>query len=186
MNLQNTIPVNRVRAKGRRYAYVRGTKIALVSGFAGSETDFESAVSDAVTKHSERIAGAISGWRTDAARAIHKVTKARATRRGLAYYLSEAGIAAMLSLADDRCSLTGLPFEYGSEKKSAKWLRRPMAPSLDRIDNELGYEPQNLRLVCVCVNVAINEWGLETFESMCRAFVSFKPITFAKQLLPKG
>jgi hypothetical protein len=163
--------VKRVRARGRRYAYIRGTDIPLVRGFDGTDSDFEPAIVDAAQAHVDRVTSAIDGWRMDAARDIHKVTKARASRRGLAYTLTAEGIADTLSTLGDRCELTGLPFDC-EKKIGSEWMRRPMAPSLDRKDNQSGYEPWNLRIVCTCVNIAINEWGLANFEQVCRAFVT--------------
>ena len=111
------------------------------------------------------------GWRTDAARLLHKFTKSRATRRGRPYTLSVETIARMLFDAGDRCEVTGLKLDYRSNT-NPHWKSRPMAPSLDRISNLGGYEASNLRIVCACVNVAINEWGLDNFQNICRAFVS--------------
>jgi hypothetical protein len=164
-------PVKRVRARGRRYDYIRGTDISLVSGFVGTDVEFEAAIAEAAQAHIKPIRSPVDRWRMDAARDIHKVTKARASRRGLAYVLTAEGIADTLSALGDRCELTGLPIDY-EKKADSEWMRRPMAPSLDREDNRSGYEPWNLRIVCTCVNIAINEWGVDNFEQVCRAFVA--------------
>ncbi|RZN21959.1 hypothetical protein CWO90_32610 [Bradyrhizobium sp. Leo121] len=166
------IPVNKVRARGRRYAYIRGTDIPLVRGFVGSDNEFDSAIRAAIESHIHLANAKMDGWRMDAAKTLHRVTIARARHRGRPYTLSAATIADMLRDATDRCQVTGLPFDYRDKAVDSKWMRRPMAPSLDRLDNEGGYETGNTRLVCVCVNVAINEWGLANFDEVCRAYVA--------------
>ena len=45
----------------------------------------------------------------------------------------------------------------------------PFGPSLDRIVPELGYIPSNVRVVCLMVNLGINEWCLENFMTLVNA-----------------
>lgn len=166
----------KVTSRGKRYVYLRGTNIALVRGFLGTENELDGllageTISQAIEDHRRCGSASLAGWRTDAAKMLHRTTKNRANGRERLYGLSVEAITDMLRDAHDRCQVTGLRFDYGP-KTEAAWLRRPMAPSLDRISNKGGYEPVNVRVVCVCVNVAINEWGLANFEKMCRAFVS--------------
>jgi len=55
-----------------------------------------------------------------------------------------------------RCAVTGAKFDLTVDEKSG---RRPMAPSIDRIDSSLGYTEDNVRLVCQITNLALNNWG---------------------------
>ena len=55
-----------------------------------------------------------------------------------------------------RCELTGIEFEFEHHGSN---LRRPFAPSIDRLENSKGYEISNVRVVCAAVNVAMNQWG---------------------------
>lgn len=103
------------------------------------------------------------------AKMLHKRTERRARSYERNYSLSVESINAKLVEVEDRCELTGIRFDY--EPKETDAFRRPEAPSLDRIDNKGGYDAGNVRIVCVCVNIAINEWGLKNFERMCRAYV---------------
>lgn len=133
-----------VRSKGKIYTYPRSANIPPRSG--------------------------LDGWRMDAARRIHKTTSGRASHKGRTYVLSTTAIVEMLKNAKDRCQVTGMKFDY-LPRTNRDWRTNPLAASLDRINNKGGYEPGNIRLVCACVNYAINEFGLELFEKMCLAFV---------------
>lgn len=170
----NAISLKKVTSRGKRYVYLRGTGIALVRGFEGTEVELDTLlaspqISREIEAHTTANA-TMFGWRLDAAKTLHKITMGRAKQKQRTYSLSVATIAGMLSDAGDRCEVTGLKFDYRA-KSDPDWKARPMAPSLDRISNKGGYERHNVRLVCACVNVAINEWGLENFERVCRAFV---------------
>lgn len=170
------ISLKKVTSRGRRYVYLRGTNIALVKGFRGTEAELDGmlngdGVARQIAAHRENVNALTVGRRMDAAKILHKVTRARARSRDRAYSLSVEMIATTLAGTYDRCEITGMRFDYGP-KTEAALQARPMAPSLDRISNKGGYDPVNVRVVCVCVNVAINEWGLANFEKMCRSFVA--------------
>jgi hypothetical protein len=65
------------------------------------------------------------------------------------------------------CSVTGLPL-------STEWDgpdKNPWAPSLDRIDNELGYIEGNVRLVCWAYNLAKGSWPDEVFDKLARSYL---------------
>lgn len=168
-------PLHRTSSRGKRYVYLRGTNIALVRGFEGSDDELNVLLSSpeiiAMIRHrdiSERAT--IAGWRMDTAKALHRGTEKRAKAYERTYSLSIDAINTVLIDADDRCELTGIRFDYGP-KTDTEYRVRPETPSLDRINNKLGYDLNNIRVVCVCVNFAINEWGLKNFERMCRAYV---------------
>lgn len=86
------------------------------------------------------------------AKNLYTQTTARAKKRGDKFELTREQYAAMFS---EECQLTGIPFD--TEKPKGK--KRPFAASIDRIDSARGYSADNCRLVCVAVNVAMNEWG---------------------------
>jgi phage/plasmid-like protein (TIGR03299 family) len=67
-----------------------------------------------------------------------------------------------------RCSLTGLKFDFNPIGKK-EW--NPYAPSLDRIIPKFGYVNGNIRLVLVIVNLALNVFGDEVFDHMCRSYI---------------
>lgn len=54
------------------------------------------------------------------------------------------------------CSVSGIPLDLSSPEKNN---RRPYAPSLDRINPNLGYTLENCRIVCDAVNIGMLHWG---------------------------
>lgn len=84
---------------------------------------------------------------------LYRGAKKQAARRNIPFTLTPEEFAGILS---DRCALTGIRFEIAS---AGRGVRRPFAPSLDRIDSAGPYSAANVRLVCVAVNVALNVWG---------------------------
>lgn len=88
--------------------------------------------------------------------------KKNAKARGLDITLTIDDLKELAELSQGRCMLTGLSFEHGAEdtlKGSNSRRKRVWAPSLDRIDSAAGYVPGNVRLVCMAVNAALQEFG---------------------------
>lgn len=67
-----------------------------------------------------------------------------------------------------KCALTNFPFEF---ENSTQFSANPYAPSVDRIDSTKGYIKGNVRLVCVAINYALNEFGEEILKQMCLAYI---------------
>lgn len=101
-------------------------------------------------------------WLFDLAREARK----RCARRLIEFSLSADDMVEMFSRANGRCEVTGLAFQH---EKNDVSLYRPFAPSLDRIDPRAGYVAANVRLVCVIVNAALNQWGEGPFWTMIEA-----------------
>lgn len=91
--------------------------------------------------------------------------RARAKRAGKAVMSAEE-FAGIVQRADGRCEVSGIAFsdERPSHHRKAMW-----APSIDRVDCRLGYELGNCRLVCVAVNIALNEFGVEVLGRIADA-----------------
>ena len=53
----------------------------------------------------------------------------------------------LLEVQEDRCAITGLPFQFRGTHTDANML-----PSLDRIDSDGHYERGNLQIVCRFIN----------------------------------
>ncbi len=90
--------------------------------------------------------------------------KRGAEARGIKWDLTESDIARVLARANGKCEVTQHPFVI-----TGKVRREPWAPSLDRINSARGYTIDNVRLVCVIVNYALNEFGDSTFFEMIDA-----------------
>lgn len=65
------------------------------------------------------------------------------------------------------CEVSGIRFSL--ERDGGR--KRRWAPSIDRIDNTRGYTRDNCRLVCVAVNLALNEFGEEALTLIARGVV---------------
>ncbi len=90
----------------------------------------------------------------------------RAKQKGLAFELDLPYVITLLEKQGYCCCLTGLQFQY---QNISGYHRNPYAPSIDRIDSRQGYTKGNVRIVCVSVNIALNEWGLEVFDTIVRS-----------------
>lgn len=75
--------------------------------------------------------------------------KTRAKKKGFAFSLTNQDIEDMMVKGDMKCSLTGLSMNLES---SGRKKANAFKCSLDRIDSNLGYTLDNVRLVCWAVN----------------------------------
>lgn len=69
---------------------------------------------------------------------------------------------------NNKCALTHIEFDLNLYKNKQE---NPFRPSMDRIDSSKGYTKDNIRLVCVAVNFALNEFGEETFKQICKSYL---------------
>lgn len=97
--------------------------------------------------------------------------KGRAKARGLEVSITLADIHAMLERQGHRCAVTGLAFDMGKIDGAD---RRPFTPSLDRLNNQLGYSVGNCRVVCTMVNYAMGQWGEAALYRIAQAMVAKK------------
>lgn len=71
--------------------------------------------------------------------------------------------------SEGRCEVSGIEFDLDA---AIERVKKPFAPSLDRIDSARGYEPGNIRLVCMIVNFAMSSWGEEPLMQLAEALRS--------------
>lgn len=90
-----------------------------------------------------------------------------ATARKIAWSLSTEEFAGIVKAAGGRCTVTGMKF---LNTKPAEGRRRPWMPSLDRIDNGVGYTRDNVRLVSVAVNIGRSDFGDDVWRQVMRGF----------------
>lgn len=86
--------------------------------------------------------------------------------RNLKYTLTEADLERLIERAGGKCEVTRIPFNYQRTGQN----RRPWAPSIDRIDSQRGYTPDNVRLVCFAVNIALSDMGDSVLEAICHSY----------------
>lgn len=73
--------------------------------------------------------------------------KVKAKELRMTDYELEKLLRHLLDVQEERCAITGLPFEYNGAHSDPNML-----PSLDRIDSDGHYEKGNLQLVCRFIN----------------------------------
>lgn len=67
-----------------------------------------------------------------------------------------------------RCELTGWRINYEPRKRGGAGMN-PYAPSFDRIDNSIGYTPDNIRVVCAFVNMMMQSYSDEDMTPVIEA-----------------
>jgi hypothetical protein len=103
--------------------------------------------------------------------AVYSARK-RAKDRGFTCELGEDEALALWRRCKGRCELTGIPFELG---RPDGCIRRPFAPSIDRVDASKPYTKDNTRVVCTSVNLAMNQWGDGVLYRIARG-LSMNPV----------
>lgn len=90
----------------------------------------------------------------------------RAKKKNLEFTLTKKELNQIIERSNNRCEVTGIPFDFDFNPSVKKGAKRPFIPSLDRIDSSLGYSFENCRLVVYCVNASLLTWGEEVFTRM--------------------
>lgn len=100
--------------------------------------------------------------------------KNRTKKKGWQFDITTEFIRELYSKQNGKCAVTKIPFTFNPIKHRSHRGRHkdPFSPSIDRIDSSRGYTKDNIRLVCVIVNLALNEFGDQIFSKMCTEFVS--------------
>lgn len=72
-------------------------------------------------------------------------------------------------LLSEKCSVTGLEFEYSNRFNS---YHNPLAPSIDRLDSTKGYYVDNVQLVLSCINRFKGDLPHEDFVALWKALTT--------------
>lgn len=126
---------------------------------------------DYLNNREERLKKNKEYYYTNFAASLVSCSKQRAKKDKLIFDLDKIFIENLFNQQNGKCALTDIEFILEPSKNS---FRRPFAPSIDRINNYFGYIKTNVRLVCVIVNLSLNEFGDDIFDKMCRAYVEKK------------
>ena len=112
------------------------------------------------------------------------MSRSSAKKRGIENLLTLDDVRDIAYRSGGNCELSGIPFSYDISTNSAlddlysqKPSKAPYSPSMDRIDSNMGYRIENCRLVCTCVNIALNEWGDDVYLKMCNSTVERQNIS---------
>lgn len=103
------------------------------------------------------------------ARSAYTTTRRNARKRCIPFALTKADVEILVQRCKGHCEVSGLPFELEAHATAS---RRPFAPSFDRINSARGYTLDNVRIIAVIANLALNEWGDETLLMLARAVVA--------------
>lgn len=100
---------------------------------------------------------------------LMRQAKSRATKHGLPYDLNVHFLLKLWDIQCGKCALTKINFNL---ERNETYSSEPFAPSIDKINPKLGYTQDNVRLVCVAINFALNEFGEDIFKQICFAYLA--------------
>jgi len=120
------------------------------------------------SQNAETHKAASRRWKqANTARRLLHQCKASARYRGHECTISEGLLNELLK--GMTCSVTGLPLALEWKGPSGT---NPWAPSVDRLNNLLGYVPGNVRIVCWAFNNMRGDFPDEVVETLVRAYAS--------------
>lgn len=106
-------------------------------------------------------------WKT-VAQEMWDRAKHSAYKRRIPFEIRPGDVYHLMKVVDFRCSLSGILL---SKRIASDGRRDPWAASIDRIESRHGYTPDNIRIVCMVANFAMNEWGQDTLIRLARGMI---------------
>lgn len=97
---------------------------------------------------------------------VYSRSKRNALKRDIEFSITRKQFDALVIKADHKCMVSGIRFDRRGQNE---FFRKPFGPSLDRINSAKGYTARNCRMVCVLVNLAMNEWGEKPLLEIAKA-----------------
>jgi len=102
-------------------------------------------------------------WAEREIRNCYGDAKKRAKNKGWEFTICLEDILAAMRKVGNKCWLTGVEFKENKDS-----FRNPYRPSIDRVHSNVGYVPDNVRIVAYAVNAALNDWGDDVFFDIVR------------------
>ena len=115
---------------------------------------------DTIQADLHRYWGSASNEILSAVSQAFRAARESGRKNGIPCLLTWPDMEMMMIRSRCRCEVSGIRF---SGVKITGARRRPFVPSIDRIRAKEAYSPENCRLTCWSVNLAINDWGEEVF-----------------------
>lgn len=131
-----------------------------------------------------------SGWRSPnleddetswkaVAKAVYCRHRNSAAGRGIPFTITAADVFEAMKDAGFRCAVSGIAY---TKRIAPDGPSDPWSPSIDRIENRHGYLRDNIRVVCLAANIAMNRWGFDVLLRLAKA-VSNRPATVTHSVL---
>jgi hypothetical protein len=112
-------------------------------------------------------------WVNGCAENLIRLSRQSSAKRGLPHAITSNFIIKLIESQNFRCAVSAIEFTPSRLPGAAK--RQPFAPSIDRIDNSRGYESDNVRLVCLIVNLARSNFDDVALVTMAGAITGRNP-----------
>lgn len=94
-----------------------------------------------------------------------KAANDRATRKKIAFSLTEELVLQMLEECNSRCYYSGVEMNLNTGNKGKS---NHLKVTVDRVDSSVGYTPNNVVLCCSIVNTMKTNLGVEEFRDWCK------------------
>lgn len=148
------------RVDGTRYRVSTGT-----DDLRRAKRKLADFIAEVESGYKPKLLVGAEGWAA-LAKALTARARWRAKARGIPFQITASQVYGLMQRADFRCTVSGIAFSK-PERKALE--REPWAPSIDRIDARVGYLPDNVRVVALAANYAMNQWGYDVLLRLARA-----------------
>lgn len=92
----------------------------------------------------------------------------KTTKRQWEASLLPAELAHVLKLSEGKCAVSGVTLE----RPTCSGRARALNASIDRLDCSKGYTLDNVRVVCLMVNLSMRDWGEAVVRQIARNLVA--------------